>query len=110
MEKRYFNIVGAFNGVHSWDFNRLDITEVRIGTNVTSISTYAFRDYSRLHTLTIPDSVTSFGANVFAGCGSLNSITIPDSVTYINPSGFADSSLSTVYMSETARDNLGLFF
>ena len=63
------------------------LTSVYIGSNVTSIGNYAFRDVPSLTSINIPDSVTSIGSNAFYNCG-LTSVTIPDSVTSIGSYAF----------------------
>lgn len=55
---------------------------------VTLIYPDAFRDYTRLKSVTIPDSVTIIGNSAFMGCTSLTGIVIPDSVTIIGNGAF----------------------
>ena len=55
---------------------------------VTSIGPAAFKDCSKLTSVTIPESVTSIGHSAFSGCSSLTSVTIPDSVTSIGDRAF----------------------
>ena len=64
------------------------LEHVEIGSNVTSIGTYAFQYCCSLASVTIPDSVTSVDTYVFQYCYSLASITIPDSVTRIGGNAF----------------------
>ena len=67
------------------------------GKPVTSIGESAFRDYTSLTSITIPDSVTSIGRAAFESCTNLTSITIPDSVTSIGSSAFrACTSLTSI--------------
>ena len=56
---------------------------------MTSIGSYAFRDCSRLTSVTIPDGVTNIGVSALEGCSSLTSVTIPNSVTKIDVAAFA---------------------
>lgn len=49
--------------------------------DVTSIGAGAFYKYSKLTSVTIPNSVTNIGAKAFIRCKALTSITIPNSVT-----------------------------
>ena len=56
--------------------------------NVTSIGDEAFRDCTKLTSITIPNSVTSIEYMAFNGCSGLTSITIPNSVTSIGNSAF----------------------
>ena len=52
-------------------------------SGVRGIADDAFRDCSRLSSVTIPNGVTSIGLETFYDCSGLTSITIPDSVTSI---------------------------
>ena len=71
-----------------WYSYRESIKTVKIGSSVTSIGNYAFRDCFSLTSIPIPNSVTSIGYGAFAGCFSLTSITIPNSVTSIGYDAF----------------------
>ncbi|MDA7559718.1 leucine-rich repeat domain-containing protein [bacterium] len=65
----------------------VDIPE-KIGVvPVTSIGQSAF-GYSKIISVTIPDSVTSIGVGAFMNCESLASVNIPDSVTSIGDGAF----------------------
>ena len=52
--------------------------------SVTSIRERAFEDYSRLTSVTIPNSVTSIGENAFTGCSGLTSVHISDIASWCN--------------------------
>lgn len=65
------------------------IRRVEIGSNVTSISNYAFAYCYSLTYLTIPSSVTSIGGYAFQYCPNLTSLTIPSGVTSIDGYTFA---------------------
>ena len=62
--------------------------EVEIGSAVTSIGEYAFRNCSGLTSVTIPSSVTSIRYSAFWECSGLTSVTIPSSVMSIGPYAF----------------------
>ena len=64
------------------------IRDVRLGNNVTSIGSYAFRYCYSLTSIAIPSSVTSIDSSALRYCYSLTSIAIPSSVTSINSSAF----------------------
>lgn len=57
---------------------------------VTGIGRDAFKDYSSLTSIYIPNSVTSIGYDAFIYCHSLESITLPKSVTSIGYDAFFD--------------------
>lgn len=70
---------------------------IKFDTRVTSIGDQAFRDCSKLTSITIPNSVTSIGGYAFSFCFSLKSITIPNSVKSIgNGAFYYCSSLTSV--------------
>ena len=108
------------------------LQSVSIPDSVTSLNNEAFRN-TALQSVTLPDSVTSLGNQIFLSCSALTSVTIgtgitsipdgtfqncpsletvsiPDNVTSIASNAFNSSDLSTVYMSETTKNNLGLNF
>ena len=62
--------------------------DVVIPDTVTDICNFAFRDCSRITSITIPDSVKNIGNLSFAYCTALTSITIPDSVKNIGYGAF----------------------
>jgi len=64
-------------------YNRTELKEVTIGSDVTSILNYSFRDCSELESVTIPNSVKTVGKQAFCGCTKLTSVNIPDGVERI---------------------------
>ena len=74
------------------------------GKQVTSIGSFAFKGYSSLTNVTIPDSVTSIGNGAFRDCDSLVSVVIPDSVTTIGEYAFYYCySLTSVYITDLSN-------
>ena len=81
-------------------YNCSGLTNVIIGTSVTSIRARAFYNCSGLTSVTIPDSVTIIFIGAFGGCSGLTSVTIPDRVTDIDIGVFSGcSGLKTVKIS-----------
>jgi hypothetical protein len=72
-----------------------NLTNVIIGTGVTSIGDYVFGDCSSLTTITIPNSVTSIGDFAFFGCSSLTNMTFESPLTSSNILFFDIQSNST---------------
>ena len=84
------------------------LNSVYIGSNVTSIGSYAFQSCSSLTSITIGNSVTSIGSGAFYQCTSLTSVTIPNSVTSIGNYAFEGcTSLATINCLATTAPALG---
>ena len=79
------------------------LTEVTASmlNGINSIRNYAFRGFTSLTSITIPEGVTSIGTNAFRGCTSLTSVAIPTSLTSIGVEAFRDcTSLTSVTIPE----------
>lgn len=68
--------------------NQGDLKTVSMGSNVTTIEGYAFKDCTGLTQVSIGSNVTSIGNYAFNGCSALTTITIPNSVTTLGQSAF----------------------
>ncbi len=68
--------------------NDVEVKELIIPDNVTTISADAFSGCSGLTAVTIPNSVTTIGSSAFYDCTSLTEITISENVTSIGSSAF----------------------
>lgn len=78
----------------------IDVKEVSIGSNVTSIGSYAFRygfysGNTQSH-ITIPSSVTSIGSNAFDYNGNITSLTLNSGLTSIGNYAFNQCDFSTL--------------
>ena len=84
-------------------FNCSTLTNVTIGSSVTSIGKSAFSYCYNLKSITMPNSVTSIGSDAFNSC-RLTSITIPDSVTRIGEGAFSYcGGLKEVHITDLAK-------
>lgn len=57
------------------------VRKIEIGSNVTSLGSYAFYYLGSLETITLPNSVTSISDYAFSSCLSLRHVTIPNSIS-----------------------------
>lgn len=67
------------------------VTEIYLGSGITTLGASAFNGCYTLTTLTMPTAVTSLSASMFASCYSLRSITIPSNVTTIGNTTFQNN-------------------
>jgi len=76
----------------AWGSNNSDLTQLSIGSSVTSIGSYAFYECTGLTgNLFIPNSVTTIGAGAFRLCdGFTGNLVIPSSVTSIGANSFGN--------------------
>ncbi len=65
-----------------------NITKVNFGDNVTIIPQNLCCNFSKINSITIPNSVNSIGSYAFDHCSKLTEVTIPNSVTSIGSYAF----------------------
>ena len=104
-----------------WCANRQDeiqTVEFQPGSNVKNIGERAFKDCSKLQTITIPSSVTKINGQSFFKCSSLHILEIPNSVGTIEGEAFRGSGLkklnivngNTGLVFTYSRDNDGIYY
>ena len=92
-----YSVISIGGDAFSYCFSRL--TSVTVPNSVTSIGYAAFEYCTGLTSVTIPNSVTSIGGAAFSNCSGLTSVTIPNSVTSIGGSAFSGcSGLTSVHI------------
>jgi len=97
----------AKNGGFSGNTESANITNVVMGSKVTSIGDYAFYMCSGLTEITMSEKVTSIGKDAFGYCSSLTEITIPEKVTSIGKNAFeACGNLTKINFNATACNDL----
>ena len=92
---------GYENNITAGKLSMLDLSEAKIVkggdryfsgyncyTSNDEIGEYAFKDCSRLTSLTLPAGITSIGYAAFNGCRGLTSLTLPAGITSIGRSTF----------------------
>lgn len=93
---------GEIDDNGSWRLHRSSTKSVIIEDGIEEIGENAFRNYSDLSYIYIPNTVTEIGDRAFYYCTSLESITIPASVTDMGEFIFYGSTLKTVTFQEGA--------
>ena len=101
-------------GIGTYTYTELDIPTTYNGLPVTSIGKFAFRDCTKLTSITIPNSVTSIGEDAFERCIGLASVTFENpngwrwfssstdtSGTGISSSDLSDTSTAAKYLTDT---------
>ena len=90
------------------------VKRVRIGSGAQKIGSSAFKYFTDIENITIPNTITGvIGSSSFANCYSLKSITLPINITDISTYVFqSDNSLSVVSMPGSITDitNHHLFY
>ena len=76
------------------------------GSQLTSISGWAFRACYALRSINIPTTITSIGSHAFWNCYSLDAITIPSTVKTIGENAFVYTGISAVTL-PTGLTSLG---
>lgn len=69
-------------------FSYSKIVSITIPNSITSIGFSAFSFCQNLTSIILPNSIKSIGGNMFCGCDNLRNIIIPDSVRYIEGYAF----------------------
>ena len=87
---KYATLIG-FSDAGKTAYNNGDITELSIpsiynGVPVNKINTSAFKGYTKISKLVIPDSVEIITSNAFYGCSGIEEISIPVSTNYMTDS------------------------
>ena len=74
------------------------LSEIKIPSKVTILSSDLFTNCINLKTVSLPDGLTTINSGAFNQCTSLKSITIPESVTNIDALAFTNcDNLTTIY-------------
>lgn len=76
------------NNTMPWKDSRDAITEVVIGSGVTTVGDNAFYGCKNLTQVSLPDGLTCIGAHAFDGASSITEIQIPSSVNEIKEYAF----------------------
>lgn len=73
-----------------WYHLKDEVKSITISAGVTTVSDYGFSDFSRLKSLSLPDSIKSIGRSAFENCTQLEvALTIPAKVEHIYQNAFA---------------------
>ena len=85
----------------------INLQNVKLNKNITSISDYAFQDCKYLRNITLPSDVSSIGSYAFSGCSYLSNINIPDKVTSIGGCAFEKAGIKSISLKNLNISSLG---
>ena len=86
----------------TWEFALDSVNSVIVGSGITRIGTYAFRNFTALTSVETASTVETIGAYAFSGCTLLSGFTVPDSVKTIENNAFYScSGLRSVYIPDS---------
>ena len=83
------------------------LASVTLPATVQTIGSYSFKNCSSLSTVTIPEAVTSIGEYAFYGCYSLKTIDIPKNVTNVAEQAFAECASLSSAVFRNGSTNIG---
>ena len=93
------------------DFPLTSLTNLDLGSSVTTIGSYAFNGCSGLANVDFPNSVISIDAYSFCDCDGLTSIQIPNSVASISNYAFMGcNALTSLLIDSNSVANIGAAF
>lgn len=88
-----------------WEELCKSITEITIGSGITSIETEAFANASGLTKVTFPKTLKRIGESAFYGCTSLKAVSLPTALESIGPGAFIGCvSLSKILVPKAVKE------
>lgn len=102
---------GPFSYKGTLYLNGIEVEELIIPDNITTISAGLFNSCSSIKSVVIPNNVTSIGINSFSTCSRLSDVVIGDGVTKIKSRTFYQSALKNVKIGKNVStiDNEALY-
>lgn len=102
-----------------WYANRLHITEINVGSNITHLAERAFYGCVFLKKITIPDSVTSIGAYAFKNCDEITiygesksfaqSYATQNNIPFIDTNNLSPEKMTLEYVSTSKKMYFDVF-
>lgn len=99
--------ITAGETVESISGNKKNLETLVLADTVKTIGKYAFRNLTKLSSVTFSASLETIGQYAFDGCKSLTAFNAPSSLKTIEYSAFANSGLETVTLNEGLESILG---
>lgn len=101
--RRFYEYSNPLNYAKHLYLNGVEITDLVIPNEVTSICGAAFIGFEGLHSVTIHNNVTDIGYGAFYSCENLKEVTIGNGVTHIGAEAFSNcTGLNAVHISDLA--------
>ena len=80
----------------SWDCYRDQATQIQITSGITQIGSAAFYGFSKVTSVSLPDTLEGISDGAFAECTSLTSVSLPDSVSRIGNFAFQATQITSL--------------
>ena len=95
----------------AWDSYREQATQIQISSGITQIGSAAFYGFSKVTSVSLPDTLEGISDGAFAECTSLASVALPDSVSRIGNFAFQATQITSLTLpaSLTALSDKMLF-
>lgn len=96
-----YTIPNGVTSINDSAFEVAKITEIKLPSGLTTISSRVFNQCEELTEIALPDTVVSIGAEAFGNCKSLASINFPEGVETIGNDAFVLTALTNVNIPQT---------
>lgn len=96
-----------YYGNRIYDFNGVEITDVKIPNDISIIGNHVFIGCKELRTVTIPESISKIGYRAFMGCNNLENLSLPQSITEIEDEAFFGCKIPDIYCYATKVPKTG---
>lgn len=80
----------------AWDSYRDQATQIQISSGITQIGSAAFYGFSKVTSVSLPDTLETISDGAFAECTSLTSVSLPDSVSRIGDFAFQATQITSL--------------
>lgn len=91
-QKFDLSVLDRLVSINTYEFDGCQMKEVKLPPNISEINSHAFRNCSKLETISFPSTLNYLRRSSFQGCSSLNNITLPANIQVIEEEVFSGCS------------------